>query len=80
MWFKNLTVFRLSEAFTLSAYELEQKLTTLAFRPCGPHEEFTLGWTSPLGKSNQQLIHASNGFLMLCGKKEERVLPSAVIN
>ena len=38
MWFKNLNVFRLSEAFTLSAYELEQKLTTLAFRPCGPHE------------------------------------------
>ncbi len=80
MWFKNLNIFRLSETFTLTAYELEQKLTTLAFRPCGPHEEFTLGWTSPLGKANQQLIHASNGFMMLCGKKEERVLPTAVIN
>ena len=80
MWFKNLNIFRLSETFTLTVYELEQKLTTLAFRPCGPHEEFTLGWTSPLGKSDQQLIHASNGFMMLCGKKEERVLPTAVIN
>ena len=80
MWFKNLAIFRLTEAFTLAPEELEQKLTTLAFRPCGSHEEFTLGWTSPLGKSSQQLVHTSNGFMMICGKKEERVLPSAVIN
>ncbi len=80
MWFKNLTIFRLTESFLLSTEELEQKLATLAFHHCGPHEEFSLGWTSPLGKSGQQLTHSSNGFIMLCGKKEERVLPSAVIN
>ena len=80
MWFKNLSIFRLTETFTLSAEELEQKLEALAFRPCGPHEEFSLGWTSPIGKSGQQLVHSSNGYMMLCGKKEERVLPSAVIN
>lgn len=80
MWFKNLTVFRLTEAFTLTPDELEQKLEPLSFRPCGAHEEFTFGWTPPLGKSAQQLAHNSNGFIMLCGKKEERVLPSAVIN
>ncbi len=80
MWFKNLSVFRLTEAFTLTPSELEQKLEALSFRPCGPHEEFTLGWTSPLGKASPQLVHATNGYLMLCGKKEERVLPTAVIN
>lgn len=80
MWFKNLTIFRLTDSFLLSTEELEQKLATLAFHHCGPHEEFSLGWTSPLGKSGQQLTHSSNGFIMLCGKKEERVLPSAVIN
>jgi recombination associated protein RdgC len=80
MWFKNLSIFRLTEDFTLAPAELEQKLEQMAFRPCGSHEEFTFGWTSPLGKSSEQLVHSANGFLMLCGKKEERVLPASVVN
>ncbi|EIC30924.1 MULTISPECIES: recombination-associated protein RdgC [Methylomicrobium] len=80
MWFKNLTIFRLTETFTLTPGELEQKLQTLQFRSCGPHEEFSFGWTQPVGKSSDQLVHAANGFMMLCGKKEEKVLPTAVVN
>ena len=80
MWFKNLTIFRLSEALPLTANELEQKLHTLEFRPCGAHEAFSFGWAPPLGKKSEQLVHASNGFMMLCGKKEEKVLPTAVVN
>jgi len=80
MWFKNLSIFRLTEAFNLSPGELEQKLEALAFHPCGPHQEFTFGWTSPLGKSNQQFVHSTNGFMMLCLKKEERLLPASVVN
>ena len=80
MWFKNLSVFRLTEAFTLTPEELEKKLDLLSFRPCGLHEESTFGWASPLGKAGQQLVHNANGFIMLCGKKEERVLPAAVLN
>ncbi|WP_024298561.1 recombination-associated protein RdgC [Methylomicrobium lacus] len=80
MWFKNLTIFRLTEAFTLTPSELEQKLQALLFRPCGPHEEFSFGWTQPIGKASDQLVHAANGFMMLCGKKEEKVLPTAVVN
>jgi len=80
MWFKNLSVFRLTEDFTWSAAELEEKLATLLFRPCTGQEESTFGWTSPLGKSSDQLVHSSNGFLMICGKKEEKVLPAQVVN
>lgn len=80
MWFKNLSIFRLTENFTLSPAELEQKLEPLIFRPCGHHEEFTFGWTSPLGKTSAQLVHSANGFMMMCGKKEEKVLPAAVVN
>ena len=80
MWFKNLSVFRLTEAFTLTPEELEKKLDLLSFRPCGLHEESTFGWAFPLGKAGQQLVHNANGFIMLCGKKEERVLPAAVLN
>jgi recombination associated protein RdgC len=80
MWFKNLTLFRFTEPFTLSSAEVEQKLETLRFRPCGSHDESSFGWTSPLGRSSEQLVHSSNGFIMVCGKKEEKVLPASVIN
>jgi recombination associated protein RdgC len=80
MWFKNLSIFRLTEEFTLAPADLELKLEQMAFRPCGSHEESTFGWTSPLGKTSEQLVHSANGFLMLCGKKEERVLPASVVN
>ena len=79
MWFKNLSIFRLTEAFTLTAEELEEKLAVLAFRPCGSHEDFTLGWVSPIGKA-APLVHSANGFMMICTKKEERVLPASVLN
>ncbi|MBE0468739.1 MAG: recombination-associated protein RdgC [Methyloprofundus sp.] len=80
MWFKNLAIYRLTEAFTLSPAELEEKMDSMRFKPCAGHEEFSYGWTSPLGRSSDQLIHQSNGFIMLCATKEEKVLPSSVIN
>ncbi|MGR9085867.1 MAG: recombination-associated protein RdgC [Gammaproteobacteria bacterium] len=80
MWFKNLTIFRINESFDLSPEELEDKLQALPFRPSGPHEEFSYGWTPPLSNGSGQLVHSCNGFMMLCGKKEEKVLPSAVVN
>jgi len=80
MWFKNLAIYRLTEAFTLSPTELEEKLENQRFKPCGGHEEFSYGWTAPLGRSSEQLIHQSNGYMMLCATKEEKVLPSSVIN
>ena len=80
MWFKNLVIFRLTENFALSASELEEKLTQVAFRPCGQHEASTFGWVSPLGRSSQQLAHTANGFIMLCVQKEEKILPASVIN
>lgn len=80
MWFKNLTLFRLTEAFTLSPSELEEKLQSLSFKHCGSQELVSIGWTSPLGKHSEQLVHVANGFLMLCSKKEEKVLPTQVVN
>ncbi len=80
MWFKNLALYRFTEPFALTSDELEEKLNDKRFRPCGSHDEFSLGWTSPVGNASEQLIHASNGFMMLCLKKEEKVIPAAVIN
>ena len=80
MWFKNLAIYHFTEPFTLSAEELEQKLLQMPFKPCGNQELFRFGWTAPLGNTSEQLVHSANGFFMLCGKKQEKVLPSAVIN
>ncbi len=80
MWFKNLTIFRLTETFTLTAEELEEKLEAMVFRACGSHDEFSLGWVSPVGGKNMPLVHSANNFLMICSKKEERVLPASVLN
>jgi len=80
MWFKNLAIYRLTEAFTLTPTELEEKLQSLRFKPCSPTEVFSYGWTSPLGRKSEQLIHQANGFMMLCATKEEKVLPTTVVN
>lgn len=80
MWFKNLAIYRLTDAFTLSPAELEEKLENLRFKPCTSIEEFSYGWSAPLGRSAEQLIHQANGFMMLCATKEEKVLPTSVIN
>lgn len=80
MWFKNLAIYRLTEAFTLTPTELEEKLQSFRFKPCSPTEVFSYGWTAPLGRGSDQLIHQANGFIMLCATKEEKVLPSSVIN
>ncbi|MCX7089241.1 MAG: recombination-associated protein RdgC [Methylococcales bacterium] len=80
MWFKNLTLFRFTEPFTLSPAEVEEKLQAMLFKPCGNHEEASFGWTAPLGKASDQLVHANNGFMMLCSKREEKVLPAAVVS
>ena len=80
MWFKNLAVYRFTEPFTSTAEQMEQKLQQQLFHECGAHDEFSFGWTSPLGKSSEALVHSANGFIMLCAKKQEKVIPASVIN
>lgn len=80
MWFKNLALFRFSEPFKITEDELENQLATLSFRSCGSLELSTIGWVPPLQPGGDQLVHAANGFLMICAAKEEKVLPPAVVN
>lgn len=81
MWFKNLALLRFTEPFTLTAEELEQRLQTGRFRPCGSLEPVSYGWCSPVGRADDApLVYAANGYLMICGLKEEKILPASVIN
>ncbi len=80
MWFKNLQVFRLKDAFTLEQSELEQQLQAERFRACGPLESQVQGWYPPRGRDSDQLCFAANGCFLICLKREDKILPASVVN
>ncbi|MRI35294.1 recombination-associated protein RdgC [Endozoicomonas sp. OPT23] len=79
MWFKNLIFYRFTQKFELSTEELEEKLTEKRFRSCGSQDVSTYGWVPPLGKHGDMLTHASGDFVLICARREEKILPSSVI-
>ncbi|MFE8072041.1 recombination-associated protein RdgC [Marinobacteraceae bacterium S3BR75-40.1] len=79
MWFRNARIFRFTKPVEFDAEELESKLEEGAFSPCGPQDSFRLGWASPLGGRAPGLVHVANNNFLVCLRKEEKILPSAVI-
>lgn len=79
MWFKNLTLFRFIEPFTLSTPELARQLEQAAFRGCGSYELLSQGWVPPLGRRATEHVHPVGGRLLVCLQTEEKVLPAAVV-
>jgi recombination associated protein RdgC len=79
MWFKNLVVFQFEESPEFDQNALEQGLERQRFRPCGPQELETLGWTTPMGELSSQLFHIGAGAILLTAKREERILPASVV-
>jgi recombination associated protein RdgC len=77
MFYKNLALFRFTEAFTLSVVELEECLAQRQFRHCGSLEPVSLGWAPVIGET---LTHSANGCVTFCLKKEEKILPASVVN
>jgi recombination associated protein RdgC len=79
MWFKNLQVYRLGQTFDLSAEMLEQRLSGAGFKGCNRMDMLATGWTPPLGRGSSQLVHAANAYLMICARKEEKIIPAGVV-
>jgi recombination associated protein RdgC len=77
--FKNVRLFRLGAPWGLDAEGLEASLAERRFRPCGPLETATLGWSAPLGEETAALVHGVGDCLLLCARKQERLLPSAAV-
>ena len=76
--FKNVRFFLLQGPQDLTAAGLEAKLATRRFRPCGPLETATIGWSAPDGDDGA-LVHSINGCLLMCMRRQERLLPSSVV-
>jgi recombination associated protein RdgC len=79
MWFRNLQLYRLIESFDYTPESLHEALQARGFKPCAGLDTYSMGWVAPAGRDASQLVHAGNGRLMICLRREERILPSAVI-
>lgn len=77
--FKNIQLFKLDDPSVVVPETLEDQLATRRFRPCGPLETMTLGWAPPLGESTSALLHVAGDCLLVCARRQERLLPAAVV-
>ena len=79
MWFKNLQLYRLGPSFDLSPEALDERLQADAFTGCNRMDMLTYGWAPPLGRHGRQLVYAANGYVMICARKEEKIIPAGVV-
>ena len=80
MWFKNLRIYSLNNSIAHTPEELNEALAKFKFKPCGNLEPLQYGWTPPLGRDGSEFVHAANGYIMICAKRQEKVLPAAIVN
>ena len=81
MWFKNIRIYRFTKPFTLSVEELNEALAQDAFVACGSQDQKRMGWVNPInGLVEDNFIHASQNYFMVCAKRQEKILPAAVVN
>lgn len=82
MWFKNLRIYRFTKPFSLSVEALNQALAEDAFVACGSQEQKRMGWVSPItgAVEDNSFTHASQNYFMVCAKRQEKILPAAVVN
>ena len=79
MWFKNLRVYRLPASFEIDAETLHEKLMAHVFTPCGKSQEDSFGWIPPILDEGSEFVHVANGCIMVCGKRQDKLLPASVV-
>ena len=79
MWFKNLRVYQFTQPFSVPA-DLDSQLAQYPFTPCGRQQIASFGFVSPFGERSEVLHHRVGDNLLLCARKEEKVLPASAIN
>ena len=80
MWFKNIQLYRFTKPFELDADTLGRQLEEHSFVPCGSQDTTRSGWVPPLGSHGSEFVHVTNGHLMVCCKRQDKLLPAAVVN
>ncbi|WP_127519429.1 recombination-associated protein RdgC [Edwardsiella tarda] len=75
---KNVLIYRLTRDINLDAKAIEAALAPMAFTPCASQDMSRSGWTAPIATAGS-LIHAANGYLLMRYRREQKILPAAVI-
>lgn len=92
MWFKQLQLFQFEETLNYSFLDkLDAQLSQLAFHPCLPAMQQSMGWVPPIeedvtGENDSQESQLSHGlvrtiqhYAMICLQVEEKILPATVV-
>lgn len=80
MWFKNLLIYRFTKPFTTTAEALDEALQNHIFQPCTGQDTLRYGWVKPLGHHGSEYTHVTSGNIMVCLKRQEKTLPSSIVN
>jgi len=79
MWFRNIHFYRFEEPFSMTGQKLNEALEPRKARSCGQMEVACEGWAKPLGLDGQMLVHEADGKLMICLRREDKVLPASLV-
>ena len=79
MWFRNIQLYIFDQPFVLTGSQLHTALEGRKARSCGQMELSSEGWAKPLGLDGQMLVHETEGRLMICLRREDKVLPASLI-
>jgi len=79
MWFRNIHFYRFEEPFKMTGQQLHIALESRKARNCGQMETACEGWAMPLGLEGQMLVHENDGRLMICLRREDKVLPASLL-
>jgi recombination associated protein RdgC len=81
MFFRNLTVYRVSPAVAQEVLTVDEKLSEHKLRPVGPMEMSTRGFVSPFGDAEGLAMSlVSRPFVLMKVGHQNRMLPGSVIN
>ena len=80
MWFKNIRVYTLEQAFEYTEEKLESLLKGNKFSPCSGQDMEKIGWVNVLSEDSEALVHKiGNDYFFRC-RFEKKMLPTSVIN
>lgn len=80
MWFKQLSIYPITQGKTPDQDKLINALKAVVFSPCQGLDWFSEGFTYPVDTRPDELAFAVQGSIKVALRKEEKVLPSSVIN